>query len=115
MNMHKEYDEAKRLYKNCLTLTKELLKFINKGDVDTFMELVSQRGEIIDAIKELGDTGFLRSDEGEALIRELKPLDMQVTYKARAWLVKSRRQTSAVKAYDLTSSIKSAGLVNREY
>ena len=97
-------EKAHSLWRKYLTLTNELLKFISKGDVDTFFELVSQRDKLIELIKALPENNFRDTDEFKALVEQIKPMDMQIMYKARAWLNKSRRQNNTVKAYDLTGT-----------
>ncbi len=96
--------QARNLWSKYFDLTKELLKFIDRKDIDMFLELVDQRGQLIDKMKALPENNYRDSDECQNLIEQIKPLDMQIGYKARAWLNKSRRQNSAVRAYDLTNS-----------
>ena len=96
--------QASILWNKYLTLTNELLKFINKGDVDTFFELVNQRDKLIEMMKALPENKFRDTDECKAMIEQIKSLDMQIMYKARAWLNKSRRQNNTVRAYDLTGA-----------
>ncbi len=111
--------QAKILWQKYFTLTNELLKFISKSDVDTFFELVDQRGQLIEKMKALPKNNYRETDECKELIEKIKPLDMQIMYKARAWLNKSRRQNNAVKSYDLTGSIGAFGgrgtIFNRKY
>lgn len=109
-------DEARNLWRKYVILTQELLKFIDKKDIDTFLALVPQRGQLIDMIKALPPNGFRQTDECRAMIEQIKPMDMQIMYKARAWLNKARRQTSTVKAYDLTASYGHRGRIfNQKY
>ena len=111
--------QASVLWNKYLTLTHELLKFITKGDVDTFFELVNQRDKLIEMMKALPENNFRDTDECKAMIEQIKPLDMQIMYKARAWLNKSRRQNNTVKAYDLTGTagafIGRGTIFNRKY
>ena len=112
-------EQARNLWNKYLTLTNELLKFISKGDVDTFFELVSQRDKLIELIKALPKNNFRETDEFKSIAEQIKPMDMQIMYKARAWLNKSRRQNNTVKAYDLTGTVGAfAGrgtIFNRQY
>ena len=111
--------QASILWNKYLTLTNELLKFISKNDVDTFLELVNQRDKLIEMMKALPKNNFRDTDECKAMIEKIKPLDMQIMYKARAWLNKSRRQNNTVRAYDLTGTAGAfAGrgtIFNRKY
>ncbi len=112
-------EQARTLWNKYLVLTNELLKFISKNDVDTFFELIEQRGKLIEMMKKLPKNHFRETDECKAMIEQIKMLDMQTMYKARAWLNKSRRQNSTVRAYDLTGTAGAFGgrgtIFNRKY
>ena len=108
--------EARRLWQKYFELTKELLKFSDQKDSELFMELVDQRGQLVEKIKELPPNDYRESDECKALIEQMVPMDKQIIYRARAWLNKSRRQNSAVRSYDVTNSLGTRGTVfNRQY
>ena len=109
-------EEARLLWQKYFTLTKELLKFSDQRDSDLFVELVDQRGRLIDKIKELPENNYRESEECQALINQIIPLDKQIMYRARSWLNKSRRQNSTVRSYDLVGSAELRGTIfNRKY
>ena len=97
--------EARVIWQKYLTLTQELLKFINKQDIDTFLELVPQRDRLIEMDKKLPSREYRQLQEFKDIAEQIKPMDREIMYKARAWLNKSRRQNSAVRSYDLTNSV----------
>ncbi len=97
--------EARIIWQKYLSLTQELLKFINKQDIETFLELVPQRDRLIDLDKQLPSREYRELSEFKEIAEQIKPLDREIMYKARAWLNKSRRQNSAVRSYDLTNSM----------
>ena len=97
--------EALRLWKRYLSLSKELLKFIDKEDMDTFMMVVRDRGKLVEEIKQLPSAEYRKSDEFKQLGEQIIPLDREVMYKARGWLTKARRQNSVVRSYDLEMSL----------
>ena len=97
-------------------LTQELLKFINKQDIDEFLDLAEQRNTIVDRMKALPETELYRqTDECRDLVEKIKPLDMQVIYKAKSWLNKSKQKNATVRAYDLQSFDPVGNIVNRKY
>ena len=109
-------NEARRLWHKYFELTEELLKFSDQKDSELFMELVDQRGQLVEKIKALPPNDYRESDECKALIERMIPMDKQIIYRARAWLNKSRRQNSAVRSYDVTNSLGTRGTVfNRQY
>ena len=96
-------------------LTEELLKFINKADIEAFLDIARQRNTIVERMKALPETEIYRkTPECCALVDKIKPLDMQVIYKAKAWLNKSRRQNAAVHAYDLDYGAV-GNILNKKY
>lgn len=106
---------AEKLWKKYLQMTEELLKFIKNGDIDMFLDLVDQRVAVVDKMKELPEHTFRETEEFRELVKKLKPMDMEIMYKARTWLNKSRQKSSAVKAYDLTSAFGQGSIINRKY
>ncbi|MBQ7704270.1 MAG: flagellar protein FliT [Selenomonadaceae bacterium] len=112
-----ETAEARKLWQKYLSLTKELLKFIDRQDIDTFLELVPQRTGLIEKIEALPSKNYRKLDEFKKIAEEIKPLDKEIMYKARAWLNKSRRQNSMVRSYDIGSSLaeRSSVAFNRKY
>ena len=104
----------KEIWGKYLQLTKDLLKFIDQEDVDTFLELVDQRQQLMEMLQALPAHEFARSPEGVALREQIKPMDMQIMYKARSWLNKSKRNNMTVRSYD-SFGLASGSMFNREY
>ena len=110
-------DAAKILWEKYLILTEELLKFINQQDVETFLSLVPQRDQLIELMEKLPSKDYLQLEEFKKIGEKIIPMDREIMYKARAWLNKSRRQNSVVRAYDLSNSVLGAQCIafNRKY
>ena len=51
----------------------------------------------------------------QALFEKIKPLDMQIIYKAKSWLNKARRKNLAVRSYDINGLKPVGHLFNQEY
>lgn len=108
--------EAKFLWHKYFVLTEELLKFSDQKDSELFVELVDQRGQLVDKIKSLPKNNYRESEECQALIKKIIPMDNQIMYRARSWLNKSRRQNSTVRSYDLMDSVELRGTIfSRKY
>ncbi|WP_027407468.1 hypothetical protein [Anaerovibrio sp. RM50] len=105
----------KEIWEKYLELTKDLLKFIDQEEIDTFLDMVDQRQQLMEMLQALPDHEFARSPEGTALREKIKPMDMQIMYKARSWLNKSRHNNETVKSYDMTSYMAAGNMFNREY
>ena len=109
-------EQARLLWQKYFSLTKELLKFSDQKDSDLFIELVDQRGQLIEKIQALPANDYRDSDECKSLIAQMIPMDKQIIYRARSWLNKYKRQNSAVRSYDVSSSMGTRGTVfNRQY
>lgn len=103
------------VWEKYLIVTRELLKFINQGDVDTFVQLAGQRDVLFQMLRDMEPHTFGYTEAGAAIREELKHLDMEIMYKARTWLNKSKRQNMAVKSYDITGMMPAGNVFNREY
>ena len=109
------YETAHALWEKYRVLTHELLKFVDAAEIDTFLDLVDQREQIVGMLKGLSSDPYRTGAEWAAYDAELRPLEMQIQYKARAWLNRSRRQNAAVHSYDLTGASPLGGNLNRRY
>ncbi len=108
--------QAKANFEMYYTLTQELLKFIDKENIDEFLELERQRTDLVNRMKELPETEvFRKTVECQELVGKIKPLDMQVVYKAKAWLNKSRQQNATVHAYDMQNVNSLGNIFNKKY
>ena len=116
LNPEETLKEARTLWQKYFALTKELLKFSDQRDSELFVELVDQRGQLVDKIKSLPKNNYRESEECQALIKQIIPMDNQIMYRARSWLNKSRRQNNTVRSYDLIGSQELRGTIfNRKY
>lgn len=97
----------RQLWEKYWMVTQELFKFIKAEDIDTFLNLVDQRQQLMEMMKALPEEkqDFRHTDECAKLKEQIKPLDMQIMYKARTWLNKSRRNNSQVRSYDGVRSL----------
>lgn len=92
----------RQLWEKYWMVTQELWKFIKVEEIDTFLNLVDQRQQLMEMMKALPEEkqDFRHTEECAQLKEQIKPLDMQIMYKARTWLNKSRRNNTQVRAYD---------------
>ena len=90
---------AQSLWQQFLALTQEMKKFIDKDDVDMFFDLAKQRETVFRWIEALPADDFRGTPEGEALLAELKPLDLAMQQAAQRWLNTARHRSESVEAY----------------
>ena len=116
MSAKSAMEQAKANWEMYYTLSQELLKFIDKQDIDEFVELTQQREAVVTRMKALPETeAYRKTAECQALIEQIKPLDMQIIYKAKSWLNKSKRQNATVHAYDLQEINPLGNILNKKY
>ena len=116
MSAKSAMEQAKANWEMYYILSQELLKFINKQDIDEFLELTQQREAVVTRMKALPETeAYRKTAECQALIERIKPLDMQIIYKAKSWLNKSKRQNATVHAYDLQEINPLGNILNKKY
>lgn len=115
-DMSEALKKAKANFELYYMLTQELLKFIDKNDIDEFLELERQRNDLVTRMKALPETeDYRKTAECQELVQRIKPLDMQVIYKAKSWLNKSRQQNATVHAYDLQGTSSLGNILNKKY
>lgn len=106
--------EARVIWGKYFMVTQELLKLINKEDIDNFIELVDQREKLLNMAEALPDTEYRQTEECKALFAKIKPIDMQLIYKAKSWLNKSRRNNLTVRSYDSVGGNPVGRMLNRK-
>ena len=109
-------EQAKENWELYYTLSQELLKYITDGNIEQFLEVEKQRGIVVGRMKALPETEVYRkTEECQALVKKIVPIDMQILYKAKTWLNKSRRQNATVHAYDLQDVNPVGNILNGKY
>ena len=107
--------KAEELWGTYYMLSEEMLKFIAREDVDMFLQLLEQRSSIQQLIEDKADDGWTKTPAGQEMYQKLKSVDMQLQYKARLWLNKSKQQNQAVKVYDTLGANPAGHLFNQKF
>jgi len=107
--------EASLLWHKYFSLTKELKKFLLREDIDAFADMIAQRGELIEKMKALPENSYRETGECKDFIEQIRSIDQEVMYRARAWLNRSKHRNAAVRSYDLTAGIGPGVLFNKRY
>lgn len=66
-----EEKTAQALWQDYRFLTKEMVKFLTKKDMDLFYSLMEQRGRLQSIIEQTADNGFKESSIGRSLLVEI--------------------------------------------
>lgn len=113
--MEDKNEKIKSLWQMYFSLSEEMLKFIERENVDVFLQLLAQREELQKVLEKQETNDWPKTKEGQALYQKIKPVDMQIQYKARLWLNKSKHKNEVAKAYDSLGAQPAGHVFNREF
>ena len=85
---------GKNLWRDYRFLTREMVTFIARQEMDMFYELLSQRDQLRLKIEENGDRDYLKTEEGRDLAQEVRTSDARIALQLRGSMsqMKQRRQ-----------------------
>lgn len=95
---------AQALWQDYHFLTKEMLKFISKQEMELFYHLLNQRERLQAVIEQVPDNGFTKSPDGRNLLREIRQDSQEVIIEMQIRMGKSKRQHQVSKAYGAAST-----------
>lgn len=95
---------AEALWQDYQFLTKEMLKFIGKQDMDLFNDLLNQRERLQAIIEQTADDGYKISPQGKSLIREIQQINQEITNNMQLLHNSNKRQHQVSEAYGAVST-----------
>ena len=95
---------AQALWRDYRFLTKEMLKFLAKPDMDLFYELTNQREKLQTLIDQTVDHGFKDSPEGRRLLAEIHQDSQTIIHNLQLRLSSSKRKHQVSEAYGAVST-----------
>ena len=95
---------AEALWQEYRFLTKEMMKFLAKQDMDLFYELMNQRERLQTIIDQTVDNDFKVSLEGRKLISEIQLDSQTIIRDLQVRLGSSKRQHQVSEAYGAAST-----------
>lgn len=95
---------AQALWQDYRFLTKEMMKFLAKQDMELFYELMNQRERLQSLIEQAPDDGFKDSPEGRSVISEIRQDSQEIIDNLRIRMGNSKRQHQVSKAYGVAST-----------
>ncbi|MDQ7096243.1 hypothetical protein REC12_21840 [Desulfosporosinus sp. PR] len=98
---------AQALWQDYRFLTKEMVKFITKQDMELFYKLLEQRGKLQPQIERAPDDGFKDSSAGQDMLNEVQQDNKFIIecLQSRRNRIKKHRQVMDV--YNVTGSVHS--------
>ena len=95
---------AQALWQDYWFLTKEMMKFLTKQDMDLFYDLLNQRERLQTIIDQTADNDFKVSPEGRILLTEIQQDSKYIVYNLQLRMSGSKRQHQVSEAYSGAST-----------
>ena len=95
---------AEALWMDYRFLTKEILKFLVKQDMDLFYNLLNQREQLQAIIDGTADEGFRVSPSGRRLLSEIQQVNQDIANNMQLLLNSTKRQHQVSEAYGAVST-----------
>ena len=95
---------AEALWQDYQFLTKEMVKFLAKQDMELFNNLLNQRERLQAIIDQTADDGFKVSLQGRSLLSEVQQVNQDITDNLQLLLSRSKRQHQISLAYGAAST-----------
>ena len=92
------------LWQDYRFLTKEMVKFLAKQDMELFNNLLNQRERLQAIIDQTNDDGFKVSQQGRSLLTEIQQVNQDITDNMQLLLSRSKRQHQVSEAYSGAST-----------
>lgn len=90
---------AKELWVDYHFLTKEMIKFLGKKDMDLFYDLMNQRERLQVMIDQVADNGFKITTEGRELLAEIRMDSQLIIHTLQFQINIGKRQHQVAEAY----------------
>ena len=95
---------AQALWQDYQFLTKEMIKFLTKQDMNLFYDLMNQRERLQTMIDRTADDDFKVSPEGRSSLAEIQQDNQTIIHDLQIRLGSSKRQHQVSEAYSATST-----------
>ncbi len=109
-------EDAHVLWDQYFVLTKEMQKFLDREDIDEFLNIAEQRNVIFDRMQEATTPEHKKTDEYKEFLAKLQPIAKDVMDRAKSWLARSKQRNVKVRSYTASPGFQPNGhMVNTKY
>ena len=109
-------EDATVLWEQYFVLTKEMQKFLDREDIDEFLNIAEQRNVIFDRMREATTPEHQETKAYKAFLAKLQPVAQDVMRRSRSWLARSRQRNVKVRSYTATPGFQPNGhMVNTKF
>jgi len=104
------------LWEKYYILTTEMQKFLDREDIDEFLNIAQQRNVIFDRMQAATTDKDKETEAYKAFLTKLKPVAKDVMGRARLWLARSKQRNVKVRSYTANTGFQSSGhMVNAKF
>ena len=109
-------EDAHALWEQYYVLTQEMQKFLDREDIDEFLNIAEQRNVIFDRMQEATTKEHQQTDEYKAFLAKLQPIAKDVMQRAQSWLARSKQRNVKVRSYTAPTGFQPNGhMVNTKF
>ena len=109
-------EDAKTLWEKYYVLTLEMQKFLNRENVDEFLDIAEQRNVIFDQMQAATTEADKETEAYKDFLAKLKPVAEDVMSRAKSWLARSKQRNIKVRSYTATPGFQPSGhMVNKSF
>ena len=109
-------EDAHALWEQYFVLTQEMQKFLDREDIDEFLNIAEQRNVIFDRMQEATTPEHKKTDEYKAFLKKLQPIAKDVMARAQSWLARSKQRNVKVRSYTAPPGFRPNGhMVNTQF
>ncbi|MBQ8699823.1 MAG: flagellar protein FliT [Schwartzia sp.] len=109
-------EDAKSLWDTYYVLTQEMQKFLDREDVDAFLDIAEQRNVIFDRMQASITPEDKETKAYKEFLAKLQPVAKDVMARAKSWLARSKQRNVKVRAYTSTPGFQPNGhMVNTKF
>ena len=109
-------EDAHALWEQYFVLTQEMQKFLDREDIDEFLNIAEQRNVIFDRMQEATTPEHKKTDEYKAFLKKLQPIAKDVMARAQSWLARSKQRNVKVRSYTAPTGFQPNGhMVNAKF
>ena len=91
-------EAAKALWEKYYTLTLEMQKFLNREDIDEFLNIAEQQNVIFDRMQAAITPEDKETDAYKDFLAKLQPIAKDVMQRANLWLARSKQRNVKVRS-----------------
>ena len=102
-------EDAKALWEQYYVLTLEMQKFLNREDVDEFLNIAEQRNVIFDRMQAAITPEDKETEAYKEFLATLQPIAKDVMDRAKSWLARSKQRNIKVRSYTAKPGFQMSG------